>query len=162
MKLAKNISAVSLALLTLLMLGCGDKDKKAAQSNKQQQASNQNKPAPGDDSSPIDKKALPAGGEKELKSLLKENQANVVFVHAKWCPVCRKYKPIFQEVMQNKFPDINPIYVDAQEKANLTKALKLKSVPKMYLFDKKGNFIESIGGSIPKKALEAELEKLKS
>jgi thioredoxin 1 len=147
------------ALLMLALTGCG---KKQAQKNDTEapntdsSASVENKEETGTVNAPLSEEAL-----KTVESQLVKGSPTVFFFFADWCPACRAFKPTVEEV-EAKFPDIKVLRMNVDEQKNLVKALKVSSIPTLFLFDKEGKFIESTNGGLSAEKLTEEFKKISS
>jgi len=147
------------ALLMLALTGCG---KKQAQTNDieapntDSSASVENKEETGTINTPLSEETL-----KAVESQLVKGSPTVFFFFADWCPACRAFKPTVEEV-EAKFPDIKVLRMNVDEQKNLVKALKVSSIPTLFLFDKEGKFIESTNGGLSAEKLTEEFKKISS
>ena len=128
------------ALLMLALTGCG---KKQAQKNDTEapntdsSATAENKEETGTINAPLSEEAL-----KAVESQLVKGSPTVFFFFADWCPACRAFKPTVEEV-EAKFPDIKVLRMNVDEQKNLVKALKVSSIPTLFLFDKDGKLAKN-------------------
>lgn len=95
-----------------------------------------------------------------MKSYLAEDKGSVIYIFAEWCSVCRQHGPTVKEVAEQLSENIKFNLLNYEEVKDLAKAINLKGVPKMMLFDKDGNYVESIDGRISKTSLLSELNKI--
>lgn len=148
--LKKSLICIALVCVVLFSTACTQSDNSSSDSNnsaEQPLAISHDKLSP---------EAL-----SMMKSYIVANKGAVVYIFAEWCPVCRQHGPIVKEVSEQLASEIKFNILNYEDVKDLARAIDLKGVPKMMLFDKEGNYVESINGKISKASLIDELNKIK-
>ncbi len=150
-------------LLMLALTGCGKKQAQTTETETTTETSTTESSAPTEnkgESSTVNA-PLSEEGLKAAESQLVKGSPTVFFFFADWCPACRAFKPTVEEV-EAKFPDIKVLRMNVDEQKNLVKALKVSSIPTLFLFDKDGKFVESTNGGLSSEKLTEEFKKISS
>ena len=156
----KNIIFLLCVFCLFCVFGCGKKaNNNSADSGQNSSGSESQKQQETSSVQQITKELSPEA-LKQVKEFLVENKANLLFLHAEYCPACREYKPIVKDLLENSYKNIELVLINVDEETELAETLGLKVVPSMLLFKKDGSFVELISGSIPTVKLEEELKKL--
>ncbi|MDX1918202.1 MAG: thioredoxin family protein [Candidatus Caenarcaniphilales bacterium] len=150
---SKTVILPLVLVLGMVAFGCSNPGKV----NKSSDSDSQNE-AP---KIPQGMQTLPDEAKNAAKEYLGVGQSTAFLFYADWCPVCRSFKPVLEQV-EAKHPGVKVVRFNVEEKAEITKSFKVTSIPTLFLFDKEGNFLSSIPGAIPEDQLEqrfGELEK---
>ena len=91
---------------------------------------------------------------EEAKSVSKQfDQTMILMFSAEWCQYCQKFK---HDISNNidQFEDITICIIDIESNEKLVKEFKVKKIPTIILFDKKGKQKKEIIGYTDIKALK--------
>lgn len=83
----------------------------------------------------------------------------VVKLYADWCPPCKTYVPIFENVKQEmssdniQFEEWNLDDLSEEVKDNLTKVSMIRSVPHTLFYDENDNLIKALPGKLSEEEL---------
>jgi thioredoxin 1 len=86
------------------------------------------------------------GAPEQLAELLKGKPAVVDF-YTSWCGPCAQLAPKL-EAMSEDFPDVNFYKVDVEENEDVGAAYHVRSVPKIVVFDAKGEQTGTVEGAM--------------
>jgi thioredoxin 1 len=94
----------------------------------------------------------------EWEYLIKEHDAMMVYLYSEKCNVCTSLFPKVKELIENKFPKVTLIILDAIENRGLAAQIRMFSVPGIILFiDGKEQF--RANGLVMLSELERKIEK---
>lgn len=65
---------------------------------------------------------------------------------ARWCPSCRKLKPIVHETMDNYKGFAQFTYVDTDSNPDLTRQLNIQQIPQVIIVDRRGRMLNRLTG----------------
>jgi thioredoxin-like negative regulator of GroEL len=72
--------------------------------------------------------------ESELKRLIREKEALLLYVSSPDCNVCKQLKPKINDLIRNELPRIALHYIDAKEYPDLSGPLNVFGFPTLILF----------------------------
>jgi thiol-disulfide isomerase/thioredoxin len=99
--------------------------------------------------------------QRDFQAALREGKGFIVFVHAKWCPTCKKQEQVYNELIAEKAIDNRLIFrVDFDTEMEF---LKDYSVVKQstWIFFKDGKEVKRMIGETNKKKIRALFEEVK-
>ena len=99
----------------------------------------------------------------QLDNLFKQNQIIVIKFHAKWCPACKGFDPIYKEIAKKYsgkaiFADLD-VDVDVKDFKSLAEKNNINYIPVTLILDNERNVLSRIDGA-DKSKFEKELDKL--
>lgn len=94
----------------------------------------------------------------EIEKLLTENQIVLLVFSTKWCVPCRKMKPIF-EIIQQERPNMKVVFIDADINKELMKNYSVNAIPTLIIF-KNTDIIYRHTGIISKQKILDEVDSL--
>ncbi len=65
---------------------------------------------------------------------------------ARWCPSCRKLKPIVHETMENYKGFAQFTYVDTDSNPDLARQLNIQQIPQVIIVDRRGRMLNRLTG----------------
>ncbi len=71
--------------------------------------------------------------QKELDAAVKDKKAVVLF-HATWCPVCRRYRPVFEEATRQAGLEVIEAVIDDEDNP-IWDDHKIEYVPTVFFYD---------------------------
>lgn len=98
---------------------------------------------------------------KNYDKLIKLSYEKIVFVmfYTNWCPVCKKLKFTFYEVLDN-YPDVYIYLVDLADNVDITNNIKITSTPTTLIYNN-GKLLDKQLGYLDYETLEEIILSLK-
>ncbi len=87
---------------------------------------------------PIESKDTMLSGltKRKFEEIVKQHEVVLVDFYATWCGPCKEMEPNIAHI-QNKYKGkVEVLKIDVDKNSNLTKALKIGSIPKLYIYKK--------------------------
>jgi thioredoxin 1 len=106
-----------------------------------------------------DQSKLSSEAKGMMQQYMAQDKRTAVYFFAKWCPACKKFSPVIDQVSDRVDEEVKLVKVNVDEKKDLTEAANVKNIPVIYLFDENGKLLRVLNGSMDKKRLEAALTK---
>jgi len=91
--------------------------------------------------------------------VLNSDKPVVVDFYAKWCGVCKKLSPVFDELSSENDEMLKFGKVDVDENPNLTSKYNIDAIPRVIVFHK-GKIVKDIEGYHSKAELKSQLEEV--
>lgn len=94
----------------------------------------------------------------QFKDIIKADKLVLVDFYADWCAPCKKMKPYLDEISKDMTDKVKVVRVDIDANTQLSKELKIESLPVLHLYNK-NKLVWNNKGYVPKEKVMKELRK---
>jgi len=78
---------------------------------------------------------------------------------AEWCVPCKMVEPIVEEIAKEKVGKLKVVRINVDDNQNIAIQYGIMSIPTLMIFSN-GKLVEQIVGAVPKRVIEAKLDKV--
>ncbi len=78
---------------------------------------------------------------------------------AEWCVPCKMVEPIVEEIEKEKSGKLKVVRINVDDNQNIAIQYGIMSIPTLMIFSN-GKLVDQIVGAVPKRVIEAKLDKV--